>query len=151
MALIREGRKGDGMKEKGFTLIELLTVIVILGLISIIAVPTVTKILNDSKENTFKISMDSLLKTVKKDYQLNARTDAVTYHLEDNILTCSNGCTEGHINIKYSGDMGSAFGDITINNDVITISITKGKLMATYNNTNKKILIEESSNNNFSS
>ncbi|MEG1146151.1 MAG: prepilin-type N-terminal cleavage/methylation domain-containing protein, partial [Bacilli bacterium] len=37
------------MKKNAFTLIELLAVILILGIIALIAIPTITKILDESK------------------------------------------------------------------------------------------------------
>ncbi len=40
-------------KEKGFTLIELLAVIIILGVIMLIAIPSVTRLINDSRKNTY--------------------------------------------------------------------------------------------------
>ena len=40
-------------KEKGFTLIELLAVVIILGVLMIIAIPSVSKYINDSKKNGY--------------------------------------------------------------------------------------------------
>lgn len=41
------------LNNKGFTLIELLAVIVILGLLMIVAIPMITKYINNSKKDTF--------------------------------------------------------------------------------------------------
>jgi prepilin-type N-terminal cleavage/methylation domain-containing protein len=41
------------MNKKGFTLIELLAVIIILGILMIIAIPSVTKYINDSRKNAY--------------------------------------------------------------------------------------------------
>ena len=41
------------MKKKGFTLIELLAVIIILGILMIIAIPSVTRYINDSRKNAY--------------------------------------------------------------------------------------------------
>ncbi len=41
------------MKNKGFTLIELLAVIIILGVIMLIAIPSVTRYINDSRKDTY--------------------------------------------------------------------------------------------------
>ena len=43
----------------GFTLIELLAVIIILGILVLIAIPSVTKVINDSRKETY-------IDTVKK-------------------------------------------------------------------------------------
>ena len=40
-------------KKKGFTLIELLAVIIILGILMIIAIPSVTKYISDSRKNAY--------------------------------------------------------------------------------------------------
>lgn len=42
------------MKKNGFTLIELLSIIVILGVIAIIAIPIIANVIEDAKINTFK-------------------------------------------------------------------------------------------------
>lgn len=56
--------------KKGFTLIELLAVIVILAIISLIAVPIVIHIINDSKksseEETVKLYIDSVKKAISR-------------------------------------------------------------------------------------
>lgn len=50
---------------KGFTLIELLAVITILGLIGLIAIPTVDRILKNNQEELYKIQIDNIKKGAK--------------------------------------------------------------------------------------
>ncbi len=68
-------------KNKGFTLIELLAVITIMGILMMVAIPAVTRTIENSRRNTFA--------NVAKNY-VNAVRDAV---LADN-LSCKNGATE---------------------------------------------------------
>ena len=53
------------MKKKGFTLIELLAVIVILGIITVIAVPKVLDIINKSKESASNSSIKLVKDAIK--------------------------------------------------------------------------------------
>lgn len=122
--------------KKGFTLVEILAVIVILGIIALITMPAITKIIDGSRADTFRISLESLLKVAKNDYQGNARIDEVTYTLKNNTLTCTRGCTEGVINIKYSGDLKDAAGTIKITNDDIEINIKNNVYKGTYEQRN---------------
>ncbi len=42
------------MKKKGFTLIELMGVLIILGILSVIAIPTITKAIHNSREKAYE-------------------------------------------------------------------------------------------------
>lgn len=62
------------MKNKGFTLVELLAVIVILAIISLIAVPIVLNLINDSRQKSLERSIDlyaSAVNTAITSYQVN--------------------------------------------------------------------------------
>lgn len=58
------------MKNKGFTLIELLAVILILGIIALIAIPTVANIISDAKINTVKLSANNYINALEKDISI---------------------------------------------------------------------------------
>ena len=50
------------MKNKGFTLIELLAVIIILGILMLIAIPSVTNYINNSRKSTYVNTIDQIIK-----------------------------------------------------------------------------------------
>ncbi len=52
--------------KKGFTLIELLAVIVILGIIATIVVPTINDTINNSREDAYKQQKESILDAARK-------------------------------------------------------------------------------------
>ena len=49
----KDTKKNTKKKKKGFTLIELLAVIIILGILMIIAIPSVTKYISDSRKEAY--------------------------------------------------------------------------------------------------
>lgn len=55
------------MKEKGFTLIELLAVILILGIIALIAIPVVTKLVEESRIKSFKETNQNISSAVESE------------------------------------------------------------------------------------
>lgn len=63
------------LNKKGFTLIELLAVIVILGVIMVIAVPAVTKYINQSRKDSYISTAKSFADAVSTAAATNTGTD----------------------------------------------------------------------------
>ena len=94
-------------RSKGFTLIELLAVIVILGVIMLIAIPSVTGYITSSRKNSFASTGANIIDAVRK-YAITANGlpnytgDKVVYRVVD---------SGGKIAVKLdSGGTKSAFG-----------------------------------------
>ena len=66
------------INEKGFTLIELLAVIVILGVIMLIAIPSISSVMTNSRKDSFIRSMDSYIDAVR-----NMATSGTVKYLPD--------------------------------------------------------------------
>jgi type IV pilus assembly protein PilA len=114
------------MKKRGFTLIELLAVILILGIITLIAVPTVTKIVDQAKKEAFKDSAYGIIKSAQFEY-----TQDVINGTEDNLtFTYTNGIESSSIEGKtldYKG-LRPKSGTVKINGaGEIAIAIHNGK------------------------
>lgn len=59
--------------KKGFTLIELLAVIAIIGVLALVITPLSLNLINDSKKNTFRVSLKGLVDTAKIYYSEQTR------------------------------------------------------------------------------
>lgn len=58
------------INKKAFTLIELLAVILILGIIALIAIPTVNNIINESKKGAFKASVQNIVREIEQNCRI---------------------------------------------------------------------------------
>lgn len=98
------------MKKNGFTLIELLAVILILGIIALIAIPTVATIISDSKEQAFLITNKQIADVISDKCNLNALKgidDSGTYSIVNNKIL---------YDVDIKGDLPDN-GTININNN----------------------------------
>ena len=125
------------MKKKGFTLIELLAVILILGIIALIAIPTVTNIIKESKRGAFKSSVQNIINVVETECQLEQmRGEELTTS-----YSFTNGSVDNELNIK--GDLPKN-GTITVDSSCnVTVDVTDGTFTATKDSNSDDLVIQE--------
>ena len=77
----------------GFTLIELLAVIIILGVVMIIAIPSVTKYISSSRDKSYITTANELIsgaRTMVNSGELNAFNPDVTYYIPISCISTEN-------------------------------------------------------------
>ena len=103
----------DMKNNKGFTLIELLAVIIILGILMIIAIPSVTKYITDSRKNAYISTAKEIIggaRTFVNDGNLKMYDADTTYyipakmiHTETAFKSPYGDFTEAYIGVTYNG------------------------------------------------
>ncbi len=80
-------------KKNGFTLIELLAVIIILGILMIIAIPSVTKYISDSRKNSYVDSAKEIIagtRNVVNGGKLEMYSTNTTYYIPTSCIKTEN-------------------------------------------------------------
>ena len=120
------------MKKKGFTLIELLAVIVILAIIALIVAPKISKIIDNTKKETFKESVLGMIRSGEyyiAGHVLETNGQEITYPIT---FTCDGtSCSSSDKSLEFKGKV-PVSGSIIVESrkDVIAEYITDGKYCA---------------------
>ncbi len=110
--------------KKGFTLIELLAVILILGIITLIAVPIVNKIINESKMIASETTIDGYIKALENKISIKQLSGEPTF--EDRIYTVS------ELDLDIKGKVPSSGWVMIKNGEVTNYSFLINKFVVSY-------------------
>ena len=100
--------------KKGFTLIELLAVIIILGILMIIAIPSVTRYISDSRKSAYVDTAKEIIgaaRNMVNDGKLEMYDTDVTYYIESSCIKTENASkspygefTKAYVVVTYDGN-----------------------------------------------
>ena len=100
-------------RKKGFTLIELLAVIIILGILMIIAIPSVTKYINDSRKSAYVDTAKEIVsgtRNLVNEGRLGMYDTDVTYYINQECIETENASkspygdfTKAYVVVTYNG------------------------------------------------
>ena len=103
------------MKNKAFTLIELLAVIIILGILMLIAIPSVTQYINNSRKESYVNSIKELIKgtsSLANSGELSMLDTDTTYYVPVGAIDLENGnprspygeLTDAYVVVTFDGE-----------------------------------------------
>lgn len=118
------------MNRKGFTLIELLAVIVVLGLVLVVTIPSITSAYKNSKIKSEEVFVDRLTQAIDSYVKLNS--DTISFSCNNKNDSCNGTKTENSKEYDITYQMGT----ITIN-DIINDGILTQKDFVNAGNNNK--------------
>ena len=105
--------KKNVAKKNGFTLIELLAVIIILGILMIIAIPSVTKYISDSRKSAYIDTAKEIVSGTRNkvnDGKLGMYDTNATYYIPSSYIQTENASkspygefTEAYVGVTYNG------------------------------------------------
>ena len=110
------------MKNKAFTLIELLAVLVVLAILALISIPITIRIINQSRENSYKRSIESYAKAFEKVIAMKSMENSEEDYglLKDYVSDVEN---------NYSGNRVECDFSSTSNSDDNYSTLINGKLI----------------------
>ena len=130
------------MKRQGFTLIELLAVILILGIIALIAIPTVTNIIEEARMGAFKATVNEIANVAEQNCQL----EGIKNLTPTTKINFENG--NPSINLDYKGTSPDS-GFINLSNDCAsTFKLADSRYCAVKDSSDGDILITKVSEGN---
>ena len=101
------------MNKKGFTLIELLAVIIILGILMIIAIPSVTRYISDSRKSTYVDTAKEIIggaRNIVNGGKLEMYSTNTTYYIPTSCIKTENALkspygdfTQAYVGVIYDG------------------------------------------------
>lgn len=119
-------------KSNGFTLVELLAVIVILAIVSLIAVPNISGLLNKGKNNMFCQKVKSIEAAAK--YYAQDYADKLTFNNDISSVKVATLLEYGYIkeDNKNQNDVKDPRTDADLKNVDVTIKIISGRYYGAY-------------------
>ena len=106
-------KKTNNKKKKGFTLIELLAVIIILGVLMIIAIPSVTTYISNSRKSSYIDTAKNIVggaRNLVNEGKLEMYDPTVTYYIPVSCIKTENGTktpygefTQAYVGVIYNG------------------------------------------------
>lgn len=127
------------MKNKAFTLIELLAVIVILGVILLVAIPSVMNYIERSKRSAFKDSAYGLIDATQMYYASEYQDSSANIEVTCNKVSC---LVDDNKTLEFKGKVPSGTINITSTEDV-SIKLTNDAYCAYKNVSDNEVTVTE--------